>query len=340
MTTRRAERLVNLVICLLATRHYLPAEQIRRAVPGYEADDGTERAKEAFKRMFERDKAELREIGVPLETGRTSAFDDEDGYRITRDAYELPPISLAADEAAAVGLAARLWHSAALAGAAEGALHKLRAAGVSLDEDAAVPLEPRLDSGEPAFGACFAAATERRELRFDYRRPDGSDPTQRRIHPWGVVARRGRWYVAGFDLGREAPRAFRLSRFAGRPKTVGPAGAFERPEDVDLVAMVASAAPGSEVPARIRVRPGSAEGLRRAGKASADDPDLIEIPLADLHSLADRVTSFGVDAFVEEPLALREAVIGRLRRLAEMTDLPSEDGISALAEPSKGGGQS
>jgi len=325
VSTRRPERLVNLVICLLATRHYLTAEQIRRAVPGYEADDGTDRAKEAFKRMFERDKAELREIGVPLQTGRTSAFDDEDGYRITRDAYELPPISLAADEAAAVGLAVRLWHSAALAGAAEGALHKLRAAGVSLDEHAAVPLEPRLDSGEPAFGVCFAAAADRRELRFDYRRPDGSEPTPRRIHPWGVVARRGRWYVAGHDLGREAPRAFRLSRFAGRPKAVGPAGAFERPEDLDLVAMVASVTPASEVTARIRVRAGAAEGLRRAGKASADDPDLIEVPLSDLQALADRVTSFGVDAFVEEPAALREAVIRRLSRLAAMSQAPAEE---------------
>ncbi len=315
---------MNLVICLLATRAYLTAEQIRRAVPGYEADDGTERAKDAFKRMFERDKSELREIGVPLETGRTSAFDDEDGYRIARDAYELPPISLAADEAAAVGLAARLWHSAALAGAAEGALQKLRAAGVSLDEHAAVPLEPRLDSGEPAFGACFSAATERRELRFDYRRPDGSTPTQRRIHPWGVVARRGRWYVAGYDLGREAPRAFRLSRFAGRPQAVGPAGAFERPDDVDLVAMVAAGAPASEVTARIRLHPGAAEGLRRAGKASADDPDLIETPLYDLQSLADRVSSFGVDAIVEEPPALRDAVITRLRRLAAMGDASVE----------------
>lgn len=318
---------MNLVICLLATRHYLSAEHIRRAVPGYEADDGTERAKDAFKRMFERDKAELRDIGVPLETGRTSAFDDEDGYRITRDAYELPAISLTADEAAAVGLAARLWHSAALAGAAEGALHKLRAAGVSLDEHAAVPLEPRLDSGEPAFGVCFDAATERRELRFDYRRPDGSDPAPRRIHPWGIVARRGRWYVAGYDLVREAPRAFRLSRFSGRPKAVGPAGAFERPEHVDLVAMVASGTAVSEVTARIRIRPGTSEGLRRAaGTASTGDPDLIEIPLVDLASLADRVASFGADAVVEEPTALREAVIRRLRRLAAMNEAPGDPG--------------
>jgi hypothetical protein len=74
-------------------------------VPGYEADDGSDRADEAFKRMFERDKAELREMGVPLETGRTSAFDTEDGYRIARADYELPEISLTGEEAARVGLA-------------------------------------------------------------------------------------------------------------------------------------------------------------------------------------------------------------------------------------------
>ena len=105
MAAKRAERLVNLVIALLSTRQYVTAARIRTTVPGYEADDGSDRADEAFKRMFERDKAELREMGVPLETGRTSAFDTEDGYRIARADYELPEISLTGDEAAAVGLA-------------------------------------------------------------------------------------------------------------------------------------------------------------------------------------------------------------------------------------------
>ena len=70
MAAKRAERLVNLVIALLSTRQYVTAARIRSTVPGYEADDGSDRADEAFKRMFERDKAELREMGVPLETGR------------------------------------------------------------------------------------------------------------------------------------------------------------------------------------------------------------------------------------------------------------------------------
>src|ERR687897_303819 len=143
MAAKRAERLVNLVIALLSTRQYVTAARIRATVPGYEADDGSERADEAFKRMFERDKAELREMGVPLETGRTSAFDTEDGYRIARADHELPEIRLTGEEAAAVGLALRLWESAQLAGPAQSARVKLKAAGVDVDSSRGIPLQPR-----------------------------------------------------------------------------------------------------------------------------------------------------------------------------------------------------
>src|SRR5689334_5165579 len=103
MAARRAERLVNLVICLLSTRQFLTAERIRDAVPGYDGPDGTTAGDEAFKRMFERDKAELRDLGIPLETGRNSSFDTDEGYRIRRGDYELPEIEFDAAEAAAVG---------------------------------------------------------------------------------------------------------------------------------------------------------------------------------------------------------------------------------------------
>src|SRR4051794_35826565 len=79
MAARRTERLVNLVLCLLSTRQFLTAERIRDAVPGYEAEPGDDpiKADDAFKRKFERDKADLRELGIPLETGRNSAFDTD-----------------------------------------------------------------------------------------------------------------------------------------------------------------------------------------------------------------------------------------------------------------------
>jgi proteasome accessory factor B len=95
VSAKKTERLLNLVICLLHTRRYLSVQEIRTAVPGYAQD-----TEESFRRMFERDKDELRELGIPLETGTNSAaHDDEPGYRIARRDYELPAISLEPDEA-------------------------------------------------------------------------------------------------------------------------------------------------------------------------------------------------------------------------------------------------
>jgi proteasome accessory factor B len=128
MSRRKTERLLGLVVCLLSSERYLTAVQIRAAVPGYPESF------EAFKRMFERDKEELRELGIPLETGSNSAFDEEPGYRIPRQAYVLPEIRLEPDEAAVLSLATRVWRQAELAGAAAGALLKLRAAGVDAEE--------------------------------------------------------------------------------------------------------------------------------------------------------------------------------------------------------------
>ena len=108
MSKRKTERLLGLVVCLLSTTRYLTAEQVREAVPGYPEQD------ELFKRMFERDKEDLRDLGVPLETGVNHPFDDDPGYRIRQQAYQLPELRLEADEAAVLGLAARVWRRSTL----------------------------------------------------------------------------------------------------------------------------------------------------------------------------------------------------------------------------------
>src|SRR5215212_8892924 len=150
MSSRRTERLLNLVICLLATRRWLTKEQIRSAVPQYADCETTE----AFDRMFERYKEDLRELGIPVVTGTDEpVFDDELGYRIDRDAYALPPIQLDAEELAVLGLASRVWQQASLAGPASRALAKLTALGVEMDDDALTGLEPRVRTSEPSFEA-------------------------------------------------------------------------------------------------------------------------------------------------------------------------------------------
>jgi len=320
VSAKKTERLLNLVICLLHTRRYLSVQEIRTAVPGYAQD-----TEESFRRMFERDKDELRELGIPLETGSNrAAHDDEPGYRIARRDYELPPIALEPDEAAALGLAARLWQSAPLAGATGSALLKLRAAGVQAPaaSSANTVLEPRVAASEPAFESCLRAVRDARAVRFTYRAAGGRGPQLRSVEPWGVVSWRGRWYLVGHDAERAAARVFRLSRIVGVVTAVGEAGAVQRPDGVDLRAMVARMATDEpRETARVSLRPGSGSELRREATGSAPDPDrdgwtVVELGFSDPERLADRITGFGADAVVLSPPEARDAVVRRLEALA------------------------
>jgi proteasome accessory factor B len=317
VSVARAERLVNLVLCLLSTRQYLTADRIRRIVPGY-ADAPTD---DAYFRMFERDKTELRELGIPLEVGRNSAFDTVDGYRIARRDYELGDIDLEPDEAAAVALAVRLWDSPELTGAAHGALLKLRAAGVDVDEDAPAIVEPKVRTTEPAFGPLLAAVQAGQAVSFEYRRPQPTQLRNRTIEPWGVVSWRGRWYVVGHDRDRDAPRCFRLSRIVGEVRTVGRPGVVHRPEGVDLLTFVARTGDPTNsqtTPVRLWLAKERAAGLRRratvVGEQAIDGHpgDVVDLELYNPDSAASWIAGFGSDAVVLEPEVLRKAVTERL----------------------------
>jgi proteasome accessory factor B len=327
----RTERLVNLVICLLSTRRFLTAAQIAATVPGYEHDPDDVKDHEAFQRKFERDKAELRELGVPLETGTASVFDTEPGYRIARREYALPDIHLEPDEAAAVGIAARLWQHAGLAAAASSGLAKLRAAGIDVDPQATLGVEPvmRVD---PAFSPLTVAARDRRVVTFDYRTPEGDQPATRRLQPWGVVCWRGRWYVVGHDLDRDAPRCFRLSRVTGAVRATGDAGAYEPPADLDLISYVARSSGPIERTGRatVLVRPGRAAGLRRwaAEPTRTPEGDRVIVRYADPEFLAGQLVGYGADVRVLDPPEVREMVIQRLKELAARHDAVAGDGAA------------
>jgi predicted DNA-binding transcriptional regulator YafY len=321
VSRRKLERLLNLTMCLMSTRRFLTVEEIGRLVDGYDPD-GTPEEQAAFRRMFERDKEDLRDLGGPLVTGSNSAWDDELGSRIARGDYALPDISLDPDEAAALALAARLWSSASLAGASTSALRKLQAAGV---ESVPPPpgLEPRVDAREPSFEPLLDAVRDGRVVQFPYRRPAETDPQQRTVEPWGVVSWHGHWYLVGHDRDRDDTRVFRLSRVTGPVQVTGPAGAVVRPDDVDLRAEVADSTPTVITgTARLLVRQGAGHTLRRsegAQVAAAPDRsgfDLVSVPYADLGRLASQVLWYGPDVVALDPPALRDSVVERLRAAA------------------------
>jgi proteasome accessory factor B len=334
VATSKVERLMNLVIALLATRNYLTAEKIRTSVAGY-ADSPSD---EAFSRMFERDKNELRDLGIPLETGRVSAFDPTEGYRINRDAYALPPVQLTADEAAAVAVATQLWQSPELVTATQSAVLKLRAAGVDVDADADVAITstanlPGLRGSEEVLRVLLSAIDSGHAVQFDHR-PARSEPfLTRTVEPWGVVTHRGRWYLVGHDRDRDDTRTFRLSRIGSVPVPVGPPGAVHKPAGVnlrELVARVVSEVPTGEQ-ARVWIADGRATALRR--QATHTEPqsfggrpgEVITVDIGMSDRLAREIAGYGCDAVALEPQSLREDVVSRLRAQAGVGHVtPSE----------------
>jgi proteasome accessory factor B len=325
VATSKVERLVNLVIALLSTRGFITADKIRSSVAGYSESPSAE----AFSRMFERDKNELRDLGIPLEVGKVSALDPSEGYRINRDAYALPAVELTPDEAAAVAVATQLWESPELITATQGALLKLRAAGVDVDPlDAGAPVAiaspagvPGLRGSEDVLGILLSAIDSRRAVQFPHR-PSRAEPfTKRTVEPWGVITERGRWYLVGHDRDRDDTRVFRLSRIGPEVAAVGPTGAVTAPDDVDLRRIVAETV--AETPtggqARVWVAEGRATALRRDGRSvsarqlAGRGGEVIELDIGSADRLARDIAGYGADAVVLEPESLRDDVLARLR---------------------------
>ena len=326
MTAWKSERLLNLVIMLLVSRTYVTKERIREVIEGYDKDND-----EAFEKMFERDKEELRALGIPIELGHVDKFfEDEHGYRIKRDAFELPDIDFTPDEAAVLGLAARVWQHAGLASATSSALVKLKAAGLDVDREALDALQPRVVADEPAFNDMWEMTISRTPVRFGYRRAGATEVVERHLEPWGVVTSRERWYVVGHDRDRGEARMFRLSRIVGEVLPDGRPGSFEVPAGTDVRALTASLEPRrTPVAATVLARKGSAALLRRQAQEvveSVEGPDedspwdRLTVTTYAVDELAEDVLAHLGDVVAVEPPALRDLVT---RRLAQLSGSPA-----------------
>ncbi|MCW2836281.1 MAG: hypothetical protein JWQ15_395 [Marmoricola sp.] len=321
MRPPKSERLLNLVILLLVARNYTTKEQIRALMEPYRVSTD-----EAFDRMFERDKDDLRALGIPLETGFVDKFfEDEQGYRIKRDAFELPSIDFTAEEVAVLGLAARVWRHAGLAAATSDALVKLKAAGLSFDREQLDQVQPTLAAEEPSFEAMWQATVHRTPVRFDYRGAGQRDASTRHLEPWGVVTAQGRWYVAGLDTDRGEPRMFRLSRIVSEVTPTGNAGSFMVPEGTDLRALSQTLTPlQPDRTAVVLARAGAANGLRGRAEVLATDVtgpdgsgswDRLEVPYGSGSDFTGELLGYADAVIVESPPELRASVRDRLAGL-------------------------
>lgn len=212
------ERLTNLVALLLETRVALTREDIINELDGqYPAAEAGRRA------AFERDKAQLRELGIPITMEVLSGhLAGQTGYRIARSEFELGDLGLTDDERRALQLAAAAVHLGG--GWADDAIVKLGGS-VGLPGDEPGPLAAML----PALAnlaPLFDAVSTRRTVKFDYH------GKHRHVDPWGLLGRGGFWYVVGFDRDAGERRTFRVDRIAGAVEA-GEAQSFERPDGFD-----------------------------------------------------------------------------------------------------------
>ncbi|MDO4784465.1 MAG: WYL domain-containing protein [Propionibacteriaceae bacterium] len=307
MSKRKTERLFNLTVALLTTRNYVTKNQIRGLVEGYDQHNTV-----AFERQFERDKDELRALGIPIVTGHNDAwFEDEPGYRIPRSDFELPEVEFSADELTVLGVAATVWRQRVASERTAGALVKLRAAGMEPDVTRLGMLAPQLAANEPAFEPLWDALASRQEVRFGYR----GQP--RRVQPWQLVSRHGSWYLIGHDLDRGEARVFKLARFDSQPRPVGKKEAFVPPAPEEIREHTLKLRPAEPTMlARVALAPGLAPELRRRGRPTGEwhgQDEVYEVDYASDEELVAEVCAAGAAALLLAPTGLREAVVARLK---------------------------
>lgn len=306
--SRKIERLINLTIALLATKRYLTKSEIFRSVEGYEG------AAETKERMFERDKDDLRTLGILIDVGSFDPlFNDEAGYRIKAEKYQLDLGEITPTEISLLSLAAEAWQGAAFADAAQSAILKLSSIGVPADPIDIPGLSPKLSNGSKELETITEAIANSDFLIFDYL-SSSSVVEKRTVIPFALSNRSGFWYVSGVEQEIQEVRTFRIDRVQGLINIRKNSKPFEFPIGFELSETEVAVTSRAAV---IDVRKGKGLALRSLAVSIKDlgEWDQIRVPIHSVRSLASEILWHGDDVFVKEPADLREYIVGQLQAI-------------------------
>ncbi len=310
--SRKSERLVNLTIALLATRRYLTKSEIFRTVAGYDGEA------DARDRMFERDKDDLRSLGIELELGsHDPLFEDEAGYRIKPERYSIQLSDLTPLEMLLLSKAADVWRDASLSSASSTGLRKLKALGLDSDPDEIPDLTARYSEIPEQLLDVIDALSLRREILFDY---IGSElmAKRRQVWPYHLSYSHNHWYLLAFDVDQQDIRRFRLDRFASPVETNSPAHHF--PADNEGVQAVLAQVSQETLLASVSVRVARGAKLRRDATLISSDGewDLLSVPYFDADELIFNLLWLGNDVRIESPQEVRDQLISAIEELVKI----------------------
>lgn len=304
MVHKVIERILNLLAFLLTAGRPVTADEIRTTVAGYE-----QTTDDAFHRMFERDKDLLRRLGIPLELAPTDGWQVEHGYVVDPAAYALPDPGLTDDERAALWLAAEVVRLGGQV-AAPDALLKLGGTPLTASGE---PLAASLSEGSADLGTVFMALAERRFLLFTYRNK------ARTVAPYGLVHRRGHWYLVGADGGDV--KVFRMDKASDVAADADP-DAFVRPKGFRAAEFIPETpweAGEADMVARVRFDVEMAWwaqrqiGNRGSVTETGDGGIVVTMPVANPDAFIGWLLSFDDNAELLEPQELRQRLVDRVR---------------------------
>jgi proteasome accessory factor B len=303
MPGQKLERLLNLTALLLDARRPLPAAEIQRQLE-YPED------KASFRRAFERDKDELRSMGIPIRLEKVpGTLPEVDGYLIPRDEYSLRDPGLTTEELAALHLAASAVQVEGLP-ATEGLL-KLGGLVTEGARDLGVHVAPL--PADPNLARLFGAVSSRSSVQLRYR------DEERTVDPYRLEFQRGRWYLTGFDHLRGEERNYRLDRIEGEVELLD-ASSFEPPATTVPGQARGTWELGAEPPVRARVRidgPQASWAVQHVGpdrvvEESDDGAVVVELPVTNRAAFRSFVLSFLEHAEVLDPPELRDDLVAWL----------------------------
>ena len=331
----KSERLIDLIAMLLEARRPVTLERIRRSIPGY-----GQATMPSFKRMFERDKSELREMGIPIVVEPVDAFGEELGYRIPKEKYYLPEIDFTPEEKVALLLVNRLSSGEltplsreAAAGRRKRSPHRCAGSRLVQTGSRHFRFAPQREPLE-CLTVLWEEAAARRTVRFVYhalgRGKGKARARERELDPYGLYFERGAWYVVGYCHLRKEIRSFRVSRIESgvelvRPGENGPD--FERPADFRLKdysrILPWEFEEGAEYEARVLFSPRIAWQVERdlgdvyRFEPAEDGGGVMQVTVRNEDAFLGWVLSFAEDAEVLSPPQLRERIKERLSSMLE-----------------------
>ena len=306
MSAEKTERLINLTLGLLSSKRFLTKNEIFKNIAGYSGSP------ETMERMFERDKDELRSMGIEIEVGQLDPlFEDELGYLIKSSSIQIQPNEFTKDELLLMTMAANVWKESAFSDISKNALMKVS----SIDSEIglnAVALSMIDDEGlnSDRFQRIIDAIQSKKYISFLY------NNRSRVMAPFALKSSGGFWYLIGQEQGQPI-KVFKIIRIQSEIVIEKSYSQFEIPADFKVDEFLKNTTSNQTHTAKLLIRENRVNALRSRGtvQENANGWDTLEMTFDDLEQMIREILWFGDDIIVLSPPDLRSEVTSRLREI-------------------------